>query len=86
MPFSRNELVNYLEGSGIATRLVFLGKIIRHPAFQNVKHHVYSELKNTDTVMEDTFWVRVYLGLSYEMIRHVLGQFDKFSEPRRYTA
>jgi len=78
LPFSRNELINHLEASGIATRLVFSGNIIRQPAFQNVKCRVCGELKNTDIVTESTFWIGIYPGLSDEMIEYVLGQFDKF--------
>jgi CDP-6-deoxy-D-xylo-4-hexulose-3-dehydrase len=81
-PFSRNEIINHLEKNGIATRLVFSGNIIRHPGFQNIKHRVCGDLKNTDIVTENTFWIGVYPGLSQEMIEFILGEFDAFLEAR----
>jgi CDP-6-deoxy-D-xylo-4-hexulose-3-dehydrase len=57
---------------------VFSGNIIRHPGFQNIKHRVCGDLKNTDIVTENTFWIGVYPGLSQEMIEFILGEFDAF--------
>jgi CDP-6-deoxy-D-xylo-4-hexulose-3-dehydrase len=80
--FSRNEITNYLERNGIATRLVFSGNMTRHPSFQNVKYRVCGELKNTDIVTERTFWIGVYPGLTQEMIDFMLGEFDAFLKGR----
>ena len=60
--------MNYLEEKKIATRLLFSGNIIQHPSFENVKYHVYDDLKNTNFIMNNTFWVGVYPGLTDEMI------------------
>ena len=77
-PFSRIEIVNYLEGNKIATRLLFSGNIIRHPCFENVKFRVYDNLRNTDFIMTNTFWIGVYPGLTNEMIDYILSKFDEF--------
>lgn len=77
-PFSKNEIVNYLEQNGIATRMLFAGNIIRHPCFQNVKYRVYGSLDNTDLIMNNTFWIGVYPGLTNEMIEFMLEKFHEF--------
>ncbi|WXG45105.1 MAG: lipopolysaccharide biosynthesis protein RfbH [Promethearchaeati archaeon SRVP18_Atabeyarchaeia-1] len=79
-PFSRNEIIKYLEGAGIATRLVFSGNIIRHPSFQKAKYRVYDDLKNTNIVTEKAFWVGVYPGLSEEMINYIIAKFEEFAK------
>ena len=76
--FSRNEITNYLEENKIATRLLFSGNIIRHPSFENVKYRICGDLANTDRIMNDTFWVGVYPGLTDEMIDYILRKFDEF--------
>jgi CDP-6-deoxy-D-xylo-4-hexulose-3-dehydrase len=77
-PFSRNEITNFLEENKIATRLLFSGNIIRHPSFENVSYRIYNNLKNTDFIMNNSFWVGVYPGLTNEMIDYVLRKFDEF--------
>jgi CDP-6-deoxy-D-xylo-4-hexulose-3-dehydrase len=75
-PFSRNEITNYLEENKIATRLLFSGNIIRHPSFENVKYRIYDNLKNTDTIMNNTFWIGVYPGLTEVMVDFILDKLD----------
>jgi CDP-6-deoxy-D-xylo-4-hexulose-3-dehydrase len=77
-PFTRNELVRYLENNKIATRLLFGGNLIRQPAYQDVPHRVVGELKNTDIVMNHTFWVGVYPGLTEQMIAYVVETVTTF--------
>lgn len=77
-PFSRNEITSYLEENKIATRLLFSGNIIRHPSFENVRYRVYDNLENTDFIMNNTFWIGVYPGLTDEMIDYILRKFDEF--------
>ena len=77
-PFTRHDLVEHLEGRKIATRLLFGGNLVRQPAYQDVPHRVSGELTNTDLVMNRTFWIGVYPGLSEAMIEYVLGSFDDF--------
>lgn len=77
-PFSRNELVQYLEANQVATRLLFSGNITRQPAYQNVPYRVVGELTNTDTVMNQTFWIGVYPRITPDMIEYVLATFTNF--------
>ena len=76
--FTRDEIVKYLENNKIATRMLFAGNIIRHPSFKNVSYRVYGNLKNTDFIMNNTFWLGVYPGLSSEMIEYIIDKIDKF--------
>lgn len=77
-PFTRNDLVQYLEQHKIATRLLFGGNLIRQPAYQNVKYRVVGSLDNTDIVMNQSFWIGVYPGITAEMIDFVIERFYSF--------
>ncbi|MCB9009055.1 MAG: lipopolysaccharide biosynthesis protein RfbH [Ardenticatenaceae bacterium] len=77
-PFSRNDLVQFLEANQVATRLLFSGNITRQPAYQNVPYRVVGDLANTDTVMNQTFWIGVYPRITPDMVRYVLEIFAQF--------
>lgn len=77
-PFSRNALIQFLETNQVATRLLFSGNITRQPAYQNVSYRVVGELTNTDTVMNQTFWIGVYPRITSDMVAYVLATFAKF--------
>ena len=66
--FNRNDLIKYLNDNKIGTRLLFSGNLIKQPYMKDVNFKVQGELKNTDFVMENTFWIGLYPGLS---IRHL---------------
>lgn len=80
-PFSRNDLVRYLEERRVATRLLFSGNVTRQPAFQNVDYRVVGDLANSDTVMNHTFWIGVYPKLTLPMLDYVLEVFADFMRP-----
>lgn len=84
-PFSKNEIVNYLEGKKIATRQLFSGNIIRHPCFKDAKYRIHNSLKNTEFIMNNTFWIGVYPGLTKEMIDYILAKFDEFVRDCTFT-
>lgn len=69
---SRNDLVLALEKSGIQTRALFAGNIIKHPCFDSIRnsdaYKVVGELTNTDKMMNNAFWVGVYPGMSKAML------------------
>lgn len=74
---SRNEIVNYLERNGIQTRMLFAGNLIKHPCFDEMRQtgqgfRIVGELQNTERIMNDTFWVGVYPGLTTAMIEYVI--------------
>ncbi len=76
--FTRDEIVKYLENNKIATRMLFTGNIIRHPSFEDIKYRIYGNLNNTDFIMNNTFWLGVYPGLSLEMIEYIIDKIEKF--------
>ena len=77
-PFSRNEIVKYLEESKIATRMLFGGNLTKQPAYLGKNHRIVSDLKNTDYIMNNSFWIGVYPGITKEMRSYVVHVFDKF--------
>lgn len=72
----REKVVRYVESKGIQTRMLFSGNLIKHPCFNQMResvtgYRVVGELKETDRIMRDTFWVGVYPGMSDEMIDYM---------------
>ncbi len=70
-PFDRNSLTRALESQKIATRLLFGGNLLRQPAYEGSEYRVIGDLKNTDYVMNNVFWIGVYPGLTYTMLDFV---------------
>ncbi|MDQ3935990.1 MAG: lipopolysaccharide biosynthesis protein RfbH [Actinomycetota bacterium] len=81
-PFSRTELVAWLEAAGIATRQLFAGNLARQPAYRDVGYRVAGELPNTDLIMREGFWIGVYPGLSDDMLDYVIAAITRFREVR----
>src|SRR3989344_931827 len=79
-PFTRGELLEYLNGRKIATRLLFAGNITRQPYFTNsgIRYRQIGELKNSDKVMMDTFWIGLHPGITGEMIDWVADSFEDY--------
>ena len=77
-PFSRHELIQALENRKIATRLLFAGNLLRQPAYLNKPRRVVGGLENTDLIMNNSFWVGVYPGITDEMVDYVVETFGVF--------
>ncbi|MDP3042488.1 MAG: lipopolysaccharide biosynthesis protein RfbH [Candidatus Omnitrophota bacterium] len=77
-PFTRNDIVNYLEANKIATRMLFGGNLTKQPAYKNAKYRIFGDLKNTDLVMNNLFWIGVYPGLNHLMLGYMKDTFKGF--------
>ena len=69
----KNQVVRYLEEHGVQTRMLFAGNLIKQPCFDEMRrqgegYRVAGELRNTDRIMQDTFWIGVYPGMSRAML------------------
>jgi CDP-4-dehydro-6-deoxyglucose reductase, E1 len=91
--FTRNELTNFLEERKIQTRNLFAGNLLRHPAFINLNkesvgknkyYRVVGELKNTDFIMNNTFWIGVYPGIKKPMLDWMVKSIREFCEMKRF--
>ena len=71
-PKTRNEIVQALDQKKIGTRLLFGGNLLRQPAFASTPRRVHGELTNTDIVMNDTFWIGVWPGLTVPMLDYMI--------------
>lgn len=78
--FSRNDLTGFLEKNMIMTRLLFAGNITKQPAYLDIECRIIGELKNTDYIMNNTFFIGVYPGIDDEQINYMISVFDKFFE------
>ncbi len=74
----RYDLVRYLEKNKIMTRMLFGGNLTRQPAYEDVEYRVVGELKNTDLIMNNTFFIGVYPGITDEMIDYIIKIFKNF--------
>lgn len=72
---NRNRITKYIEDHNIQTRLLFSGNLIKHPCFDQIRgtdrYRVVGELSTTDYIMNNTFWVGVYPGMTDEMIDYM---------------
>ena len=80
----RNDLTAFLEKANIQTRLLFSGNLIKHPCFDQIRgtdaYRVVGELKNTDYIMEHSFWIGVYPGMTKEMLQYMADQIHEGME------
>ena len=77
-PFSRPELIEFLDEQKIASRFLFGGNILWQPAYQNIEHREVGSLSNSDEVALGTFWLGVFPGLNNEMIDYMIESIHQF--------
>jgi CDP-6-deoxy-D-xylo-4-hexulose-3-dehydrase len=70
-PLTRLELLTYYHEYKIGSRLLFSGNLTRQPAYKDVKYRISGELSNTDIIMNQTFWLGIYPGITREMMDFV---------------
>ena len=76
--FQRPELLRYLDQNKIATRLLFSGNITQQPYFEGRNYRISGELKNTDLVMKNSFWLGIYPAITEEMLDYTASALEKF--------
>lgn len=76
--FTRNELTQFLEKHNILTRLVFAGNITKQPAYLDIEMRIVGDLKNTDIIMNNTFFIGVYPDIDKPRLDFMLEIFDRF--------
>jgi CDP-6-deoxy-D-xylo-4-hexulose-3-dehydrase len=74
----RVDLLEYLDQNKIGTRLLFAGNLTRQPYMKGKNYRVSGELTNTDVVMNDSFWIGVYPGLSKEMLDFTVEKIESY--------
>ena len=72
----RVELVRYLDVQGVGTRLLFAGNLTRQPYMQGLRYRVAGELAVTDKIMNDTFWIGLWPGLSDDHLEHAASHIE----------
>ncbi|AND85378.1 lipopolysaccharide biosynthesis protein RfbH [Clostridium tyrobutyricum] len=77
--FNRNDVVKFLEKNKIGTRLLFAGNILKQPLFteNKIEYRVVDNLENTNTIMENTFWIGVWPGIDNQRIEYMIKIFDR---------
>jgi CDP-6-deoxy-D-xylo-4-hexulose-3-dehydrase len=76
--YNRKDLIQYLNSHKIGTRLLFSGNLIKQPYMKDMNFKVQGQLKNTDFIMENTFWVGLYPGLSVKHLEYVIDKLKNY--------
>ena len=78
-PFSRNALIDFLYERKIGTRQLFGGNLVRQPAYADLNYRVVGDLRASDRVMNQAFWIGVYPGLTPPMLDYVLETINEIA-------
>ena len=81
--FSRNQVTRFLEANHIETRNLFSGNLLRHPAFEKIHCRVAADLANTDFIMNNTFFIGVYPGITQAHLDKIAETFRRFMNGER---
>ncbi len=75
---TRVDLINYLDQNKIGTRLLFAGNLTRQPYMQGRNFRVVGQLTRTDEIMNNTFWIGLYPGLTEQHLDFVIEKIETF--------
>jgi len=86
--FTRDQILNFLESNNIQTRTLFAGNLVRQPCFDEMRttgegYRIAGSLAVTDMIMNNTFWIGVYPGLTPEMIDYMIDMISAFVAGKR---
>jgi CDP-6-deoxy-D-xylo-4-hexulose-3-dehydrase len=76
--FDRDTFVRYLNQNQIGTRLLFAGNATKQPFLKGQNYRVHGELRETDSVMNNTLWLGVQPALTKEMLEYVAEKVSTF--------
>jgi CDP-6-deoxy-D-xylo-4-hexulose-3-dehydrase len=82
-PFTRDQLTRHFDAKKIGTRLMFAGNLLRQPAYAGMECRVIGDMKNTDYVMNQVFWLGVFPGLTTEMLDYIALTAREFVDASR---
>jgi CDP-6-deoxy-D-xylo-4-hexulose-3-dehydrase len=82
-PFTRDQLTRHFDAKKIGTRLMFAGNLLRQPAYAGIECRVIGDMKNTDYVMNQVFWLGVFPGLTTEMLDYIALTAREFVDASR---
>jgi len=77
-PVSRLDLLTYLDQNKVGTRLLFAGNLTRQPYMVGARYRISGDLKNTDNVMNNTFWIGVQPSLTPEMLEFAARKIETY--------
>jgi CDP-6-deoxy-D-xylo-4-hexulose-3-dehydrase len=75
---NRTDMIKFLNDRRILSRLLFAGNLTRQPGYMNKKHKIVGNLKNTDKIMKDGFWIGVWPGLDEEHLNFMVDSVKEF--------
>jgi len=75
---NRSDLIQYLNNNKIGTRLLFSGNLTKQPYMKDLNFRVHGKLENTDFVMNNTFWIGLYPGLSLKHLEYVINKLKDY--------
>lgn len=75
---NRTDLTKYLDQNKIGSRLLFAGNLVRQPYFDGINYKISGSLENTDTTMDQTFWIGLFPGLTKEHLDFTIQKIEEF--------
>jgi CDP-6-deoxy-D-xylo-4-hexulose-3-dehydrase len=82
-PFTRLELIKFLDAHKVGTRLLFGGNLLRQPMYKNVEHRVHTDLLSTDVICNNSFWIGCHPSMTEQHTDYIISVFDEFFEAHK---